>query len=509
MDPATRTLLAEVDVDNRSGELLPGSYTEVHLNVSSDVPSPIIPVSALILEPDGLHVAVVDSTHHAHIVHVTPGRDSGSTMEILGGLQPGQPDVTNPPDSSHGWRGSARSDARLGEDSMKVNRIPGLLALLAAAVLGGCKVGPNYKVPAMPAPPAYSDDGHNGDWASAKPADAADRGSWWAIYQDPLLNDLEQRCATANQSIAAALHAYEQAHDLVRCESCCALSHGIRRGRCQQEPYLRQQTGCARPTRQTTTGDFLIPLSISWEPDMWGGVRRQIESSSANAQSSAAMLANTRLSLQGMLAVTFFQLRGLDLQAQLLRSTIDTYTQTLQLTQALLKGGLTTEIDVEEAEAQLEQARAQLIDLGEQRAQDEHAIAVLVGAPATGFTIPEQPLAGNPPSVPTGVPSELLQRRPDIAAAERQVAAANALIGVAKAAYYPNITLGAGTGIESSAISNLFNSSSAEWNAGPSASQLLFDAGRRKAQVDFAVAQRGPAPPRALSRAGALGISRC
>ena len=191
-----------------------------------------------------------------------------------------------------------------------------------------------------------------------------------------------------------------------------------------------------------------------------------------------------------MLAVTFLQLRGLDLQAQLLRSTLDTYTQTLQLTQALRKGGLVTEIDVQEAQAQLEEARAQLIDLGEQRAQYEHAIAVLIGEPATDFHIAERPLAGNPPAVPTGVPSELLQRRPDIAAAERRVAAANALIGVAKAAYYPNITLGAGGGVETDMVSQLFNSGSAQWNAGPSASEILYDAGRRKAQVDYAVAQR-------------------
>ena len=232
------------------------------------------------------------------------------------------------------------------------------------------------------------------------------------------------------------------------------------------------------------------PLNISWEPDLWGGIRRQIESSAANAQASAADLANTRLSLQGTLAVIFFQLRGLDLQVQLLRTTIDAYTQTLQLTQVRMKGGLATESDVSQAEAQLEEARAQLIDLGVQRAQYEHAIAVLVGEPATGFHIPEQPLAGDPPAVPTGVPSELLERRPDIAGAERRVAAANALIGVAKAAYYPNITLGAASGVESGVLSSLFNSNSTLWNVGPSAGEVLFDAGRRKAQVDYALAQR-------------------
>lgn len=372
---------------------------------------------------------------------------------------------------------------------MKAHRPLGLIATAAALVLGGCLVGPNYKAPAVPAPPAYSDSGHNGDWASAKPADAADRGAWWAVYQDPELNDLEQRCASANQNIAAALHVYEQAHDLVRVNR-AALYPTVSIGGSASRNRISNTTPLRPAASPADYWEFLIPLNISWEPDLWGGVRRQIESSAASAQASAADLADTRLSLQGMLAVTFLQLRGLDLQAQLLRSTLDTYTQTLQLTQALRKGGLVTEIDVQEAQAQLEEARAQLIDLGEQRAQYEHAIAVLIGEPATDFHIAERPLVGNPPAVPTGVPSELLQRRPDIAAAERRVAAANALIGVAKAAYYPNITLGAGGGVETDMVSQLFNSGSAQWNAGPSASEILYDAGRRKAQVDYAVAQR-------------------
>jgi NodT family efflux transporter outer membrane factor (OMF) lipoprotein len=364
-----------------------------------------------------------------------------------------------------------------------------MIALLAPLALGGCMVGPNYKAPALPAPPSYSQNGHYGDWASAAPADAVDRGAWWAIYQIPELNALEQLCATANQNIAAALHVYEQAHDLVR-ENRASLFPTVSIGGAASRNRISNTTPLRPPGTAADYWEFLIPLNISWEPDLWGGIRRQIESSSANAQASAAELANTRLSLQGMLAVTFFQLRGLDLQAQLLRSTVDAYTQTLQLTQARLKGGLSTEIDVEEARAQLEGARAQLIDLGVQRAQYEHAIAVLAGVSATDFHLPELPVIGSPPVVPTGVPSELLQRRPDIAASERQVAAANALIGVAKAAYYPNITLGASGGVESDKVSQVFNSGSAQWNFGPSASELLYDGGRRKAQVDYALAQR-------------------
>jgi len=372
---------------------------------------------------------------------------------------------------------------------MRAGNVPIRGMLLVSLTLAGCKVGPNYKVPAMPAPPAFSEDGHNGDWAAAQPADGADRGAWWAIYRDPELDDLEQRCATANQNIAASLHAYEQAHDLVR-ENRASLYPTVSIGGAAIQNHISD----TRPLRPSGSAqnywDFLIPLNISWEPDLWGGIRRQIESSAANAQASAADLANTRLSLQGLLAVSFFQLRGLDLQAQLLRSTLDAYTETLHLTEDMLSGGLASESDVEQAKAQLEETRAQLIDLGVQRAQYEHAIAVLVGVAATGFHIAERPLMGDPPSVPTGIPSQLLERRPDIAEAERRVAAANALIGVAKAAYYPNISLGATGGVESDLISHVFNSGSTEWNAGPSASEVLFDAGRRKAQVDFAVAQR-------------------
>src|SRR5580700_7926403 len=185
---------------------------------------------------------------------------------------------------------------------MKPHRIAGLIATVAALTLGGCKVGPNYKAPPVPAPPSYSDNGHNGDWASAKPADASDRGTWWAIYQSRELNDLEQRCATANQSIAAALHAYEQAHDIVR-ENRASLFPTVSIGAGASRNRLSDTTPLRPAGAATDYWEFLIPLNISWEPDLWGGVRRQIESSAANAQSSAANLASTRLSLQGTLAV--------------------------------------------------------------------------------------------------------------------------------------------------------------------------------------------------------------
>jgi NodT family efflux transporter outer membrane factor (OMF) lipoprotein len=372
---------------------------------------------------------------------------------------------------------------------MRPAAILNAFALSGAVLVAGCRVGPNYKAPPVPAPPAFSEEGHNGNWTSAKPADEADRGTWWMIYGDSELNDLEQRCASANQSIAAALHAYEQAHDLVR-QNKSSLYPTVSIGASAN----RNRISSTRPLRPANAAqdywDFLIPLNISWEPDFWGRVRRQIESSSASAQASAADLADTKLSLQGMLAVSFLQLRGIDLQAELLRNTLDAYSQALKLTQDRFRGGLSAESDVEQATAQLEQTRAQLIDLGVSRTQLEHAIAVLVGVPATGFHIAERPLTGEPPSIPTGIPSEVLQRRPDIAAMERRVASANALIGVAKSAYFPTIVLGANGTVESSQIDQLFNTGSTGWNAGPTANELLFDAGRRKAQVDFALAQR-------------------
>jgi NodT family efflux transporter outer membrane factor (OMF) lipoprotein len=372
---------------------------------------------------------------------------------------------------------------------MKMQRLSTVSALLAMMALAGCKVGPNYKVPTMPAPPAFSDDGHNGNWSVANPADGSIREDWWTIYNDAELTDLEKRCAAANQNIVAALHAYEQAHQLVL-ENRASLYPTVGIGPSATRNRISDTKPLHVPGTATNYWDFLIPVNIAWEPDFWGGIRRQIESSAAASQASAADLANTRLSLQGTLAVTYFQIRGVDLQAQILRSTLDSFQQSLDLTEYRFKGGLASESDVAQAQTQLEQTKAQLVDLGVQRAQDEHAIAVLVGEAATNFHVSDKALAGDPPSIPTGIPSELLQRRPDIAGAERRVASTNALIGVAKAAYYPNIVLGATGGVESSAITQLFNSSSAMWGAGASANETIYDAGRRRAQLNLAIAQR-------------------
>ncbi len=361
------------------------------------------------------------------------------------------------------------------------------LALLLCAA--GCSVGPKYQRPSAPAPPAYSQNGRNGDWKHAKPSDAFNRGSWWSIYGDQQLNRLELRCASSNLNLVAAADAYEQAHQMVLiAKSSLYPSVGI--GPSLSRSRFSRTNPLLPPNVPQTFWDFLIPISISWEPDFWGSIHRQIQSNQANAQASAADLANLRLSLQGLLATTYLQLRGVDLQAQLLRHTILADQNTLRLTRQRFTVGLDNRSDVEQAVAQLQQAQAELVDLGVQRAQQEHAIAVLIGVPATGFHLAADPLTGDPPSIPTGIPSELLQRRPDIASMERRVAAENALIGIAQAAYYPSIMLGAGGGVESDQISELMHKGSTTWVGSLSANEVIYDAGRRKAQVAAILAQR-------------------
>ena len=374
-------------------------------------------------------------------------------------------------------------------------RAGGNFAWAALALLfcgAGCSVGPKYQRPSAPTPPAYSDNGHNGDWKHAQPQDAANRGSWWRIYGDDQLDQLEQRCATSNQSLLAAAEAYQQAHDLVLIAK-SSLYPSISISPSLSRSKFSQTNPLLPPNIPLTFWNFLIPVNISWEPDFWGSIHRQIQASQAGAQASAADMANLRLSLQGLLATTYLQLRGVDLQTQLLRKMVDANEDTLRLTRERYRVGLDNRSDVELAVAQLQQVRAELVDLGVQRAQEEHAIAVLVGVPASGFHLAEDPLAGEPPSIPTGIPSELLERRPDIAATERNVASVNALIGVAESAYYPNVMLGAGGGVQSDRITELMHKGSTTWDGAVTANEVIFEGGLRRAQVAEALAQRAQA----------------
>jgi NodT family efflux transporter outer membrane factor (OMF) lipoprotein len=352
-------------------------------------------------------------------------------------------------------------------------------ASMALAVLGGCRVGPNYVQPTVPPPPlAFKETPAN--WKQATPQDQLSKGKWWEIFGDQELNSLEEKIAVSNQTLKVSYEQYMGARELVR------------QARAQMFPTLavqpsgsRNQLSQNRPTFTTLSpnqySDIALTGDISYEVDLWGQVRRTVESARENAQASAGDLENVSLSLHSDLAVDYFSLRGLDLQRQLLDATVIDFEKALQLTQARYRGGVASDVDVAQAETQLETTRAQAIETGVARAQFEHAIAVLTGQTASTFSIAVSPLDAAPPEIPLGLPSELLERRPDIAAAERRVASANAQIGVAIAAYYPQVSLAAAGGFESAAIGTLIQGPSALWSVGGSAIQTVIDGGRRRA----------------------------
>jgi len=359
------------------------------------------------------------------------------------------------------------------------------LALIAIAAfqLTGCVVGPKYHQPPAPAPPAYKEVG---DWKPAEPNDRNLGGSWWTIFQDPQLNDLEVQVNVSNQNLKAAEAQFRQARA------------ALRYNRADYYPTVtaapsatRTRASANRPPPNSifngiTDNDFVLPVDVSYQADVWGRVRKSVESSRERAQASAADLATVNLSMHADLAVDYFQARSLDAEEQLLNTTVTQYEQALQLTESRFQGGIASEVEVEQAKTILQTTRAQAIDVGVTRAQYEHAVAILIGKPPAEFSLPPLPLTAPPPHIPMGVPSELLERRPDIAAAERLVASANAQIGVAMSAYYPTISLGASGGFESSAITTLINGPSGLWSIGLSAVGTIWDAGRRRALTDQA-----------------------
>lgn len=350
-------------------------------------------------------------------------------------------------------------------------------------VLAGCTVGPNYQRPSVPpAPAAYKElpppNPPNGTWKPAQPSDAAIKGKWWEIYNDPELNSLEEKLTVSNQNLKAATEQYFEAREQVRVARSYyypTLSAG--------PSIARQQTSANQvsATRGLTYNSFALEGQVSWEPDLWGQIRRTVEQARANAQASAADLANVELSLRSELALDYFEMRGLDTQKQLLDNTVASDADYLQLTQRRFKGGVATEVDVDQSQTQLETVRAQDIDVGVARAQYEHAIATLIGVTASSFSLPPMPLTLTLPEIPAGVPSQLLERRPDVSAAERRTQAANAQIGIAISAYYPTVTLSGAGGFASSRAGTWIQGPSALWSLGGSAVELLFDAGRRHA----------------------------
>jgi NodT family efflux transporter outer membrane factor (OMF) lipoprotein len=374
------------------------------------------------------------------------------------------------------------------------------LALAAASCcmlcLSACKpVGPNYVPASVTAPPAYREAGSGaivppanpdgGAWKPASPSDGLLRGAWWEVYNDPQLNQLEERIAPANQTLRAATEAYLAARDQIkvaRADLFPTLSAGVS----GSHDKLSRHRPLATSSSGWNYNDLEIGGQASWEPDFWGRVRRGVESASAESQATAAEVAVVDLSLHAELAQDYFALRGLDTQSSLLASTVADYEHQLDLTEQRLKGGVSAEADVALARTQLATVRAQLIDIKQTRAQYEHAIATLINQPAAQFAL--APAPGEPalPAIPIGIPSQLAERRPDVAAAERRAAAANAQIGIAISAFYPSITLGGAGGFESTHGGTWIQGPSSLWNLGAQATQLLFDAGRRRAVTDAA-----------------------
>ena len=316
-----------------------------------------------------------------------------------------------------------------------------------------------------------------GEWKVAQPQDSAQSGRWWEIFGDAYLHGIELQVDISNQNIRAAEAQFRAAQAVLQAS------------RAARFPSVTGRVGANRSGQGSgTNSQFTAAVDAGWEIDLWGRVRRTVEAGEANVEASAADLAALRLSAQGTLAQSYFQLRVADAQRQLLDETVAGYERSLQLVSNQYAAGLVAKGDVIQAQAQLKSAQAQAIDAGIQRAQFEHAIALLIGKPASTFAIASAPIANTVPRIPPGVPSRLLERRPDIAAAERRMAAANAQIGVARAAVFPTLTLSASAGLQSSTLAELFSLPSRVWSLGPALAGALFDAGLRRAQSDQAIA---------------------
>ncbi len=374
---------------------------------------------------------------------------------------------------------------------MSLRHKAALTFALALLLLTGCRVGPKYTVPAAvaTAPPAsYKESPTQFDekdgWKVAAPQDAMLHGKWWEIYGEPELNDLEGRLDINNQNIRVSFENFMAARTLIaqaRSQLYPTVGTAPAYNRSRSSSNLTDSSN-ANTGRESSLGS--LPLDVSWVPDLWGRVRNQIRANQYSAQLSAADLENERLTEQASLASYYFELRGQDALRQIYDETIAADKQSLQYTQTQYELGIGDRISVVEAENTLENATSAAINLGVARAQYEHAIAMLIGTTASSFSVPVRPLLKTPPPIPVGVPSQLLERRPDIAATERNMASANAQIGVAEAAFYPTLTLSASGAFESSTFKHLFDISSRVWSIGPTISETLYDAGLRRATVN-------------------------
>ncbi|WP_243397848.1 efflux transporter outer membrane subunit [Herbaspirillum robiniae] len=366
-----------------------------------------------------------------------------------------------------------------------LNLKPLLLALAASFALAACSVGPDYARPQMDEAPAVFKEGQN--WNPAQPRDLAANGKWWEMFGDPQLNALVDQVDISNQNLALAEANFRAAMALVQ-SSRAAYSPTLDASASATRSRSSSSSSSSSSAGAGVRNSYSFALNASWEADVWGKVRRDVEASSASAQASAADLAAARLSAQASLAQSYLQLRVLDAQQKLLEETVEAYQRSYQLTQNQYAAGMAAKSDVIQAQSQLKTAQASALDNGVTRAQTEHAIALLVGKTPSNFTLPKAPLAAAAPLIPQGVPSMLLERRPDVAAAERRVASANAKIGVAKAAYFPSLTLSASGGYQSSTFADWFSLPGRVWSLGPQLAQSIFDGGARRAATDQAIA---------------------
>jgi NodT family efflux transporter outer membrane factor (OMF) lipoprotein len=349
-----------------------------------------------------------------------------------------------------------------------------------------CMVGPKYQRATAPVPPAYKESPPENwkemeGWKQAQPSEGVKRGKWWEIYNDPELNALEEQVSISNQNVLAAEAQFREARYAVRVAR-SSLFPTVTAG----PSIVNSRAPLASILTSSTTYD--LPVDVSYLADIWGSVRRSARASAETAQASAALLENARLSYQAELAQDYFELRGTDGEKELLETTVKSYQDYLKLTQDRFNSGVASGSDVAQAQTQLETARAQLIEYGVARAQYEHAIAVLTGKPPADLSISYGSIKIAPPPVPVGLPSTLLERRPDIAAAERQMAQANEQIGIAKAAFYPTLTISGAAGVESSQFLKWISWPSRFWSVGPQLAETVFDAGRRRAALNQSLA---------------------
>ena len=369
----------------------------------------------------------------------------------------------------------------------------GAFILPLLSQLAGCAVGPKYIKPAVPMTQMYKEEVPSSfkgsdQWQPAHPADRASRGNWWEIFGDSELNNLEEQIAGSNQNLKVAEARFREARAAIRFNRASqfpAISTG------PSANYVKApglSPNFPSKVQEASTGDFVLPFDLSYELDLWGRVRRGVAAAREEAQATAADYETAKLSLEAELALDYFELRSADAQEKLLHDTVRAYTDNVQLTLNRFNRGVAPKADLAQAQTQLDTTRVQETDVTVQRAQFEHAIAILIGKPPAEFSLATAPLNYQPPSTPIGLPSELLQRRPDIAAAERRVAEANQQIGIARAAYFPTVSLGATAGFESTHVTNLLDGPNAFWAVGPALAETLFDAGRRRATSESALA---------------------